>query len=142
MNLIISDRNIKIPLSIKIILLALLIFFIFILNYKISLYNIYDARIIRTEGSYYAEVLVPMDLQTFIQNDTFLVDNKEYKYKIHNIDKEYVSYNNVNYMLVEVVSNLDKSYNIENNYLKIKQVRNKDTIFNILLEKIKKGMSL
>lgn len=142
MTFIINNKNIQMPLFIKIIFLFLLILFIFLLNYKISLYNTFDARIIRTEDSYYVQVLVPMDIQTFIQNNKFLVDNKEYEYEIDNINEEYVSYNNKNYMLVNITSNLDKSYNIENNYLKIKQPMKKDTIFNILLKKLKKGMNL
>lgn len=142
MSFIINNKNIQMPLFIKIIFLFLLILFIFLLNYKISLYNTFDARIIRTEDGYYVQVLVPMDIQTFIQNNKFLVDNKEYEYEIDNINEEYVSYNNKNYMLVNITSNLDKSYNIENNYLKIKQPIKKDTIFNILLKKLKKGMNL
>lgn len=142
MSFIINNKNIQMPLFIKIIFLFLLILFIFLLNYKISLYNTFDARIIRMEDSYYVEVLVPMDIQTFIQNNKFLVDNKEYEYEIDNINEEYVFYNNKNYMLVNITSNLDKSYNIENNYLKIKQPTKKDTIFNILLKKLKKGMNL
>ena len=142
MSFIINNKNIQMPLFIKIIFLFLLILFIFLLNYKISLYNTFDARIIRMEDSYYVQVLVPMDIQTFIQSNKFLVDNKEYEYEIDNINEEYVSYNNKNYMLVNITSNLDKSYNIENNYLKIKQPTKKDTIFNILLKKLKKGMNL
>lgn len=142
MSFIINNKNIQMSLFIKIIFLFLLILFIFLLNYKISLYNTFDARIIRMEDSYYVQVLVPMDIQTFIQNNKFLVDNKEYEYEIDNINEEYVFYNNKNYMLVNITSNLDKSYNIENNYLKIKQPTKKDTIFNILLKKLKKGMNL
>lgn len=142
MSLIISNKSIKIPPFYKMLLLVFIIIFIYLLLTKISLYDVYDARIVRMEDEYYAQVLVPLNNQVFIQNNIFLVDRKEYKYKIYNIEENYVSYNNVNYMLVNVISNLDESYNIENNYLKIKQRRKKDTLFNIILEKIKEGMNL
>lgn len=142
MSLIISNKSIKIPPFYKMLLLVFIIIFIYLLLTKISLYDVYDARIVRMEDEYYAQVLVPLNNQVFIQNNIFLVDHKEYKYKIYNIEENYVSYNNVNYMLVNVISNLDESYNIENNYLKIKQKRKKDTLFNIILEKIKEGMNL
>ncbi len=142
MSLIISNKSIKIPPFYKMLLLVFIIIFIYLLLTKISLYDVYDARIVRMEDEYYAQVLVPLNNQVFIQNNIFLVDHKEYKYKIYNIEENYVSYNNVNYMLVNVISNLDESYNIENNYLKIKQRRKKDTLFNIILEKIKEGMNL
>lgn len=142
MNVIINDKKIKMPLFIKIILLSLLILLVFLLKYKISLYDILDAKIIKIEEDYYVQVFVPMAKQDFIHDKYIIVDNKEYEYKVENIANEYVFYNNMNYMIVNISSNLDKSYNIENNYFKIKQLRKKETLFNILVNKIKKGMNL
>lgn len=139
MSFIISNKKIVLPKTIKIILILLCLFVIFILNYKISIYDIYESKIVKGDD-YYVQVLVDINKQDFLSNDEVLIENKKYNYKILNIENDYIYDSNIKYMIVNVSINLDKKYKVNNNYLILKQKRKKETIFNLILEKFKKGM--
>ena len=139
MSFIISNKKIVLPKTIKIILILLCLFVIFILNYKISIYDIYEAKVVKGDD-YYVQVLVDVNKQDFLSNDEVLIENKKYNYEILNIENDYIYDLNKKYMIVNVSIKLDKKYKVNNNYLILKQKRKKETIFNLILEKFKKGM--
>lgn len=142
MNLVISDKKIKLPMIIKIMLLMLFALIIFSLNYKMSIYNIYEARVIENGGDYYVQVLVPMDEKTILDANKILTDGKKYEYEIMSIEDDYVYDGNKVYMLVNISMSLDKKDKINNNYLKLKQLRKKELLFKLVLNELKKGMNL
>lgn len=142
MNLVISDKKIKLPMIIKIMLLMLLALIIFSLNYKMSIYNIYEARVIENGGDYYVQVLVPMDEKTILDTNKILANDKKYEYEIMSIEDDYVYDGNKVYMLVNISMSLDKKDKINNNYLKLKQLRKKELLFKLVLNELKKGMNL
>lgn len=142
MNLVISDKKVKLPMIIKIMLLMLLALIIFSLNYKMSIYNIYEARVIENGGDYYVQVLVPMDEKTILDTNKILADDKKYEYEIMSIEDDYVYDGNKVYMLVNISMSLDKKDKINNNYLKLKQLRKKELLFKLVLNELKKGMNL
>lgn len=142
MDLIISDKKIKSPLIIKLILVILLAFLVFSLNYKMSIYNIYEARVVEKDGDYYVQVLVPMDKKSIIDINETLIDNKKYKYEVMSIEDDYVYDGNKVYMLVNISVDLDKKNKINNNYLKLKQLEDKELLFKLILNEFKKGMNL
>lgn len=142
MNLVISDKKIKLPMIIKIMLLMLLALIIFSLNYKMSIYNIYEARVIENGGDYYVQVLVPMDEKTILDANKILTNDKKYEYEIMSIEDDYVYDGNKVYMLVNISMSLDKKDKINNNYLKLKQLRKKELLFKLVLNELKKGMNL
>ena len=142
MNLVISDKKIKLPMIIKIMLLMLLALIIFSLNYKMSIYNIYEARVMENGGDYYVQVLVSMDEKTILDANKILTDGKKYEYEIMSIEDDYVYDGNKVYMLVNISMSLDKKDKINNNYLKLKQLRKKELLFKLVLNELKKGMNL
>lgn len=142
MNLVISDKKVKLPMIIKIMLLMLLALIIFSLNYKMSIYNIYEARVIENGGDYYVQVLVPMDEKTILDANKILTNDKKYEYEIMSIEDDYVYDGNKVYMLVNISMSLDKKDKINNNYLKLKQLRKKELLFKLVLNELKKGMNL
>lgn len=142
MDFVINDRKIKLPLIIKLMLLILLSFLIFSLNYKMSIYNIYEARVIERDGGYYVQVLVPMGKKTIMDSNRILIDDKKYKYEVLSIEDDYVYDGKNAYMLVNIIVDLDKKDKINNNYLKLKQLSEKELLFKLILKEFKKGMNL
>lgn len=142
MDLVINDKKMKLPLIIKLMLLILLSFLIFSLNYKMSIYNIYEARVIERDGGYYVQVLVPMGKKTIMDSNRILMNDKKYKYEVLSIEDDYVYDGKNAYMLVNISVDLDKKDKINNNYLKLKQLKEKELLFKLILNEFKKGMNL
>lgn len=142
MDFVINDKKIKLPPIIKLMLLILLSFLIFSLNYKMSIYNIYEARVIERDGGYYVQVLVPMGKKTIMDSNQILIDDKKYKYEVLSIEDDYVYDGKNAYMLVNISVDLDKKDKINNNYLKLKQLKEKELLFKLILKEFKKGMNL
>ena len=142
MNLIVSNKNLKVPMYIKITFIILIIFFICSLIFRIEKFDIYEAQVIRLEDEYYVQVYVPMDKTNFLDNTRVIIDKKEYDYKIINIDKNYIDYDNNKYMIINLFIDLDEKYLINNNYLILKQKNKNKKLFELLVERIKKGMNL
>ena len=142
MNLVVSDNKIKLPFFIKIILILMLVFVLFLLKYKIILYNIYDSKIIKGVEDYYVQVFIPFDNQIFLHDNQILIGNKKYNYEIIDISENYVDYENNKYMIVNIKTKLDEEYKVNNYYLQVKQKDKEKTLFNLIIDKIKKGMNL
>lgn len=141
MNYVISSKSFKLPTFMKIILTLLVIFIIFILNYKISIYDTYEAVVVKKGDDYYVQTMVRTDKQVFIHDNTLLINGKEYTYRVLNID-DYIYIDNQKYMIVNISIDLEKEYKINNNYLNLKQKRKKETLFKLIFEKLKKGIYL
>lgn len=142
MNYVISNKSFKLPIIIKMILALLVLFIVFILNYKISIYDTYEAVVVKKGDDYYVKAMVCTDKQVFIYDNTLLINDKEYTYRILSIDDDYIYDNNQKYMIVNISVNLDEKYKVNNNYLILKQKRREETLFKLIFEKLKKGIYL
>lgn len=141
MSKIVSNQKFKLSLSLKIIIVFIVIFLIIIVNTKITNFDIYDSVVIKKEDDYYVQVLVPMDIQTFYENSEILVNDKKYTYEVVGIDENRVIYDNKQYKLVNICTNIDKKLLVENNYIKIKQVKENQSVLKIILKRIKEGIN-
>lgn len=141
MGRIVSNQNFKLSLSLKLIIIFIVMFLIIIINTKITNFDIYDSVVIKKEDDYYVQVLVPMDIQTFYENSEILVNDKKYTYEVVGIDENRVIYDNKQYKLVNICTNIDTKLLVENNYIKIKQIKEKQSVLKIILKRIKEGIN-
>ena len=126
---IVSNKNIfKIPKCLFILLIFLLIILIFILTYKVNIYDSYESVVNKIGEDYYVKVYMEYDKSYFLNNNKIYLDNNLYEYTIYKIDKEPTIINDNLY--INVYS------------LIIKQKRKEETIFKIILEKIRKELYL
>ena len=142
MNLIVDNKDIKLTLLTKVLIGIFFILIIFSFVYKIKTYNNYILQIIEKDGEFYVHGFIQIVTSQFVYNDTFLIDNKEYNYEIINIENDYYEDNNGRYMIVNIKTNLDSKYLINNNFINVKQYNTNDSVFNVMLKRIKKGMNL
>ena len=142
MNLIVDNKDIKVTLLTKVLIGIFFILIIFSFVYKIKTYNNYILQIIEKDGEFYVHGFIQIVTSQFVYNDTFLIDNKEYNYEIINIENDYYEDNNGRYMIVNIKTNLDSKYLINNNFINVKQYNTNDSVFNVMLKRIKKGMNL
>lgn len=136
MNLIIDNKDVKISLMVKILFMILIILIVFSCIYKVQVFDNYIACVIESDGDYYVQVYMENNSSKFISNNEILIDNKKYNYEIINID------NNDRYIVINIKTNLDKKYLVNNNYINISQKNMSDSLFNIIIKRIKKGMNL
>lgn len=141
MGRIVSNQNFKLSLSLKLIIIFIVMFLIIIINTKITNFDIYDSVVVKKEDDYYVQVLVPMDIQTFYENSEILVNDKKYTYEVVGIDENRVIYDNKQYKLVNICTNIDTKLLVENNYIKIKQIKEKQSVLKIILKRIKEGIN-
>lgn len=141
MGRIVSNQKFKLSLPLKLIIIFIVMSLIIIINTKITNFDIYDSVVIKKEDDYYVQVLVPMDIQTFYENSEILVNDKKYTYEVVGIDENRVIYDNKQYKLVNICTNIDTKLLVENNYIKIKQIKEKQSVLKIILKRIKEGIN-
>lgn len=140
MNIIVDNKDIRISKIYIILFILFGILIIFSLNYKVKTYESFIAQIIESEGEFYVQVYIKNNTTNFVSSNTFLVDNKIYNYEIKDID-EYMD-NDDRYLLVNLKTNLDYKYLINNNYITIKKENGSYNLFHFILKEIRKGMNL
>lgn len=140
---VVSNKNIsKCPKYIIIILIILLILLIFILNYKVCLYDSYNGTVIKVGEEYYVKVYVELDKSFFLNNNQIFIGNNKYNYDIKKIDDEPIVIGNNLYLNVYLNIKLEENKKINNYPLVIKQERKKETVFELVLRKIRKELNL
>ena len=82
------------------------------------------------------------DKSYFLNNNKIYLDNNLYEYTIYKIGKEPTIINDNLYINVYLNINLDQNKKVNNYPLIIKQKRKEETIFKIILEKIRKELYL
>lgn len=128
------SENIFLLIVLLILLLMFLISaFTFDKTYKAEI------RILKEEDSYYAITYIPNeDFQT-IYNKPLMFQDKYFDYEIISIENQY--YLDTEYKILKLKANLEKQYLKEENVLAVNfRIRN-TTIFDEVLEFIKKGIS-
>lgn len=140
---IVSNKSIfNLPKYIIIILISLLILLIFILNYKVSLYDSYDGIITKIGEEYYVKVYMELDKSFFLDNNQIYIDDDLYNYDIYKIEGEPIVIENNLYLEVYLSINLKENKKINNYPLIIKQEKKNETIFKTLLTRIREELNL
>ena len=139
---VVSNKNIfKLPKYIIILLIFLLIVFIFLINYKVSLYDSYNASVTKIGEDYYVKVYMEYDQSSLLDNNQIYIDSNLYNYKIYRIDEPIVINDNL-YLNVYLDIKLDENKKINNYPLVMKQELKKETVFTIILNKIRKELNV
>ena len=128
-----NEKPSKIITWINILLLSLILFIILSIFLK---YNIYSTHIgyIEITDNYNLKVIVDNTSLPIKKNYKLYIDNKQYNYKIIKIDKL------SGYSEILISAKLDNKVLINNNIVTVRFKKNKTTIMNELIKKIKKGM--
>ena len=139
---VVSNKNIfKLPKYIIILLIFLLIVFIFLINYKVSLYDSYNASVTKIGEDYYVKVYMEYDQSSLLDNNQVYINSDLYNYKIYRIDEPIVINDNL-YLNVYLDIKLDENKKINNYPLVMKQELKKETVFTIILNKIRKELNV
>lgn len=139
---VVSNKNIfKLPKYIIVLLIFLLIVFIFLINYKVSLYDSYNASVTKIGEDYYVKVYMEYDQSSLLDNNQIYINSDLYKYKIYRIDEPIVINDNL-YLNVYLDIKLDENKKINNYPLVMKQELKKETVFTIILNKIRKELNV
>ena len=139
---VVSNKNIfKLPKYIIILLIFLLMVFIFLTNYKVSLYDSYNASVTKIGEDYYVKVYMEYDQSSLLDNNQIYTDSNLYNYKIYRIDEPIVINDNL-YLNVYLDIKLDENKKINNYPLVMKQELKKETVFTIILNKIRKELNV
>lgn len=95
-----------------IIALSLIIFFI-LFNYK-TYYKV-KGIIVFEEDTFYIKTYIPLDnIKYLVNNNIVKIDNKNYKYTIASIDKEYFTDNKDTYQIITIKIDIEEKYKINN----------------------------
>ena len=139
---VVSNKNIfKLPKYIIVLLIFLLIVFIFLINYKVSLYDSYNASVTKIGEDYYVKVYMEYDQSSLLDNNQVYINSDLYNYKIYRIDESMVINDNL-YLNVYLDIKLDENMKINNYPLVMKQELKKETVFTIILNKIRKELNV
>ena len=133
LNYLLINKNNKTKYKLKIIIICFIMFLIFTFFYKLNMSNFYVARFIKNDN-YNMQVYLPMSDLSFIENKKLIIDNHLYDYKIINIEDS-----NNNFFVVDILVDLNSSL-IDENYISVKQNVSNKSLFNVIVEKIKKGL--
>ena len=132
---IILERKIKyyvyIYIMIIIITILSLITFAILFNYKIY----YKVRgIVLSEEDYSIKIIVPLeDIKYITKNDTIIIDKEEYKYKIKEIDRKYITDNKRTYQIIILELNLPNKYKYNNLTLDLRLIKENKKIIKYIL---------
>lgn len=116
-----------------IITLSLIIFFI-LFNYKTH-YKV-KGIVIKEDNLYYIKSYIPIDkVKHIINNSIVRIDNKNYKYKIHTINEEYLTDNNTTYEVVNLDIEITEKYIINNLVIDLYFIKEDKRIIDYIIRK-------
>lgn len=126
----------KISLIVKLLFILFLILVYFFCIYKVEIFDNYLGMVLERNGDYYVKIYLEDNYSKFIFNNQILIDDNKYNYEIIDVDSS--SGNSI----VEIKIDINKEYLITNTYINIKQKNVSNSLFDIILQKLKKGMNL
>lgn len=95
-----------------VIMLSLIILFL-LCYYKT--YYMAKGVVINDNGNFYVRTYIPLDSLIYVtSNNVVKIKNKEYKYKIRTIDKEYFTDNITTYQIVLIEIDFESKYKFNN----------------------------
>jgi len=131
--------NIKIYIFFLMIFLTLLLAILLSISYH-SYINL-TAVLVKEQNSYHLRTLVLEEQIENINQKNLIINNKKNKYKIKNISEEFILDEKYNrYYEVVLETKIEQDLIINNNIINISIELPKETFFQKLIKKIKKGM--
>ncbi|MBE6144444.1 MAG: hypothetical protein E7169_02605 [Firmicutes bacterium] len=131
--------NIKIYIFFLMIFLTLLLAILLSISYH-SYINL-TAVLVKEQNSYHLRTLVLEEQIENINQENLIINNKKNKYKIKNISEEFILDEKYNrYYEVVLETKIEQDLIINNNIINISIELPKETFFQKLIKKIKKGM--
>ena len=126
------------------IYISLIVFvsLILILNIKYKKYFQTKAIVINDNVNYNLNIyLSPNKINIIKSNNSIIIEDKEYNYKIKSISKDYILSNDFNnYIEIILEVNLNKKDKINNNILEVKLIENDQKLFYYLKDYLKEGV--
>lgn len=118
--------------------LFLIILIIYVLtNYQYTIYFNSTAQIKYNNNQFLAKIKTSnKNIKTISQNNKIIINNKEYTYKIYNIDEFPIYEDNQEHQIVYLkIYNLEDYYKIDNYSIDIKIEKSRQKIFDYLKKK-------
>ena len=118
--------------------LFLIILIIYVLtNYQYTIYFNSNAQIKYNNNQFLAKIKTSnKNIKTISQNNKIIINNKEYTYKIYNIDEIPIYEDNQEHQIVYLkIYNLEDYYKIDNYSIDIKIEKSRQKIFDYLKKK-------
>ena len=126
------------------IYISLIVFvsLILILNIKYKKYFQTKAIVINDNVNYNLNIyLSPNKINIIKSNNSIIIEDKEYNYKIKSISKDYILSNDFNnYIEIILEVNLKEEDKINNNILEVKLIENDQKLFYYLKDYLKEGV--
>lgn len=126
------------------IYISLIVFvsLILILNIKYKKYFQTKAIVINDNVNYNLNIyLSPNKINIIKSNNSIIIEDKEYNYKIKSISKDYILSNDFNnYIEIILEVNLNEKDKINNNILEVKLIENDQKLFYYLKDYLKEGV--
>ena len=124
------DNKPKFIISWITILITILMLSLIFINIPFNVYKSFNGYIFKYNKKFYIRLLINKSDFPVNKKDILYIKNKEYKYKVINIDrKKYV-----------LDLKLDDSIKIDNNIVRVNIKKEKITVFKILKNKIRKDL--
>ena len=140
-EIILKRKTLKIKYYTIFMFLFIGILLLFIVFFKYTPYINLKAILKVENDSYYLKTFIQEENFNYINQSFLIINDKSYKYKIKNINEGYILDEKYNkYYDVELEVKLNSSLIINNNIIDINLKKNKTTILNQIIKKIKKGM--
>ena len=124
----------RIMITVEIVLFASLLIMIICFN---NFYDYYNGKGEINNKNIISTLVLTSDIDLIKKNKSMKIDNKEYAYKIKNIESENYVSNGYIYKIVNI--KVDNYEELDNNYVDYQIIRKKDTIINYFINTIKGG---
>ena len=108
-----------------------------LINYQYTIYFNSNAQIKYNNNQFLLKIKTSNNnIKTISQNNKIIIDNKEYIYKIYNINESLTYKDNQEYQIVYLeIFNLEDYYKVDNYSLDIKIEKSRQTILDYLKKK-------
>ncbi len=116
----------------SILLLSMCVF------YKFELFTIYHAKVVNSEEENYISVLVDNEFLKSKKRNYLEINGEERKCHLIDSSNNYVIINNSKYWQVNYECELSEESNVNNNILEVKIRYDKKSLFQYILEKVRK----
>ena len=127
-------RDLSITICSCFIVIIFTVFFVVSVSFKFDFVSSYSGFVVKEDKYYVVLYINDNELQN-IKKNVLVVDNVKFNYNIHKISDEYVVSNSGPVRMVYLDFDLDESYKIVNNVLKLNFV-SKKTFFKYVKERL------
>jgi len=126
--------NGRMMISVEVFLIVCLLFVIMIFN---NFYDFYNGKGEIKNNSTISSLVTTEDIGIILDNKKMMIGNKEYAYKVNNIENENYVSNGVIYKIINIKIRNYKE--LDNNYIDYQIIKNKDTILNYFIKTLRGG---